>query len=66
MSTLAIVAFLLVVAWLVDLRLHPYAPCRACGKSGRNAGSRRGAFGRCGTCGGKGERRRFGAGWVGR
>ena len=34
-------------AWRADLELHPFAPCRKCKGSGRNVGSRRGAYGLC-------------------
>ena len=44
--------FLLVRAWF-----WPYGPCPRCeGRRGRNRGSTAKAYGRCGKCGGKGER----------
>lgn len=47
--------------WRLSLRLHPYAACRWCrGRRGRNRGSGT-VWGRCGHCGGKGERLRWGA-----
>jgi hypothetical protein len=48
--------------WLLRLRLHPYGRCRRCrSRPGRNIGSSAEAYGRCGACGGTGERIRTGA-----
>jgi DnaJ-class molecular chaperone len=51
-------------AWYVDLRWHPWKPCRSCHGRTRNAGSRPAAWGdhHCRRCGGKGKVRRIGAG----
>jgi hypothetical protein len=59
---LAGLAFLAVVAWLADLRWHPYARCWACKgrKGGWNRGSSPRRYGVCGRC--KGTRRRVRAG----
>jgi hypothetical protein len=46
------------VWWRIDVWFHPIAPCRRCGGSGMNPGSRKGARGVC-THGQ--ERPRFGA-----
>jgi hypothetical protein len=44
-----------------SVRRHPYAPCRRCGRSGRNAGSNGRRWGSCRLCGGSGKRLRWGA-----
>jgi hypothetical protein len=48
--------------WRLSLHFWPYAPCRWCrGRKGNNLGSRRGRWGSCSRCGGKGKRVRWGA-----
>jgi len=54
-------AFLILVAWLTDLRLHPYGQCWACGGKGKNRGSTAKRYGKCGRCKGSGQRVRVGA-----
>lgn len=48
--------------WLWKLWRRPWAPCRRCGGSGKNAGSTGKRYGRCGRCGGSGQRAVLGAG----
>jgi hypothetical protein len=50
-------------AWRkVSLHFWPYAPCRWCrGRKGNSLGSRRGRWGDCSRCDGKGKRLRWGA-----
>ena len=59
--TLLLVVLLLIVWRAVTLYVWPYAPCRKCEGSGRNAGSDRKRFGQCRRCMGAGRRIRFGA-----
>lgn len=51
-------AFLVLVGWLTDLRLHPFARCWACGGKGKNRGSTLKRYGTCGRCKGTGRRTR--------
>jgi DnaJ-class molecular chaperone len=57
----AVLAFAVFVAWLADLRWHPYARCWACRGKGRNRGSTPRRYGLCGRCDGTGRRVRAGA-----
>jgi hypothetical protein len=61
-GVIAAVVFLAAVAYLIDLRWHPYARCWACRKrkGGWNRGSSPRRYGKCGRC--KGTRRRIRAG----
>ena len=66
MSALLIIIVITVAGagYYIDLRLHPYAPCRRCSDGrgrGRNKWSRSSAWGSCKACGGSGKRLRFGA-----
>lgn len=55
---------LLVIAWpigyYVSLRIWPLTSCRRCAGTGKNAGSNRKRFGRCGKCKGTGRKLRLG------
>lgn len=42
-----LIAAVAVAGWRIDVRLHPFAPCRSCKGSGTNRGSRSGAYGLC-------------------
>jgi len=54
-------AVLAAAAYLASLWLHPWAPCRACGGSGRARDPLwRSAFGTCRSCGGRGRHPRLG------
>lgn len=58
---------IMTVAWLWDVWRRPYAACLACkGRRGKNAGSTGKVWGRCGLCGGTGERLRVGSRLVNR
>lgn len=59
--TLLLVALTGAAYWTLSVYLWPYAPCRKCEGSGRNAGSKRERFGQCRRCMGAGRRIRFGA-----
>jgi DnaJ-class molecular chaperone len=59
--TLLLVAAILAVWQAITVYVWPYAPCRRCEGSGRNAGSDRNRFGQCRRCKGAGRRIRFGA-----
>ena len=60
-GVLAGLVFLAVLAWLGDLRWHPYARCWACKGKSRNRGSTPRRYGLCGRCKGSGRRVRVGA-----
>ena len=59
--TLLLVALILGIWRAITLYMWPYAPCRKCEGSGRNAGSDGKRFGQCRRCRGAGRRIRFGA-----
>lgn len=59
--TLAVIILLLAAGRVATLYLWPYGPCRKCGGSGRNRGSKRARFGQCRRCEGAGRRIRLGA-----
>jgi hypothetical protein len=61
MEILAIIAAAAAAGWYISLRRHPYAPCRWCRGTSRNAGSTRKRWGACPRCGGTGRRLRWGA-----
>jgi len=59
---IALIAVIVAGWWVWSLAWHPSGPCRRCaGRRGRNIGSSTTRWGRCGKCGGTGERARFGA-----
>jgi DnaJ-class molecular chaperone len=62
MDPLAILggALMLGAVYYVSVRLWPYARCRSCTGSGKNAGSNRKRWGPCRRCGGSGKRERLG------
>jgi hypothetical protein len=58
---LAAAVFLAATAYAVSLRVHPWAPCRACGGSGKSRDTVwRKAHGTCRSCGGRGRHPRLG------
>jgi DnaJ-class molecular chaperone len=64
MASLILLIACTAVAWVIGLLLWPYAACRSCGGSGKNAGSNRGRWGTCRKCKGSGRRLRTGASLV--
>ena len=61
MSTLVILAIIVVAGYFISLRIHPLKPCRTCKRQGRHFGSVYGyAYRRCRTCGGSGQQDRLG------
>lgn len=61
MLVVAALAGILFVLYMLHCRIYPYAPCKSCAKTGTSAGSTKRFWNRCRTCGGSGERLRFGA-----
>lgn len=56
-----LIAAVLVTAWYVDVRWHPWRKCPACGGTRKNKGSDSRTWGDCGRCGKTGQVRRWGA-----
>ena len=61
MVTILLIVLVLAVLEIASLYFWPYAPCRKCKGSGKNAGSSRKRYGDCSRCGATGRRRRIGA-----
>lgn len=62
MSGLTLLGVLLATAYLVSLKLHPYAKCPACDGGGKHTASLFShAFRPCRSCGGSGRKLRLGA-----
>ena len=59
---IAVVAAVLAAgAYVISLRVHPWAPCRRCAGGGKSRDRIfRGAFGTCKACGGRGRHPRLG------
>ncbi len=60
MVVLIVVALACGLGYYVSLRIWPETFCRRCNGGGRNAGSSRKRFGKCGRCGGTGRKPRLG------
>lgn len=59
---LIVVGFVVIAGYLISLRLHPYAKCRACGGSSKHSGAVfRYGFRACRRCEGKGRKPRLGS-----
>ena len=55
------VAAITVAAYLISLKVHPWAPCSRCSGGGKSRDRLwRGAFGTCPSCGGRGKHPRLG------
>jgi hypothetical protein len=51
-----VIALLLVTAYRLSIRRHPYRPCRKCGESGKHRGAMfTSSFRACTRCGGTGR-----------